>query len=244
MLWKKISTPESAPNRLGPVMLESDDAGPLLRECCSRTLPATVVIPDIGLSSNVHYRSCTADTVSFTLTEEGHPHFRPHTVCFVNCFLDGRGMVFSAAVQERKVRREGDEGMLYLERPEFVIGMEIRRWFRVPLDPATALRISATVEGTKTVHPTPLNISMGGLRMGFEAKEDPELSVGDVMPLTLDFGETSLTFAGEVRRTADREYGVVIPSETSDSMEYRTLVSAVEREWLQRRQAMRGRDQR
>lgn len=234
MLWKKAEDPEPK-HAFGPAIFGHRDAFMVIQQGCARKLPAMVVIPDTGLTCRAAFDRTSPDVVLLKAPHDEAAAYRPQSVCFIVFSLDARGFMFPANVLEHDAHPAGTPEHICLAFPEYVVAMEIRQWFRVTVPRNTALVVQTPVPGGGVITPKALNISLGGLLLAFEPDACPNVHEGGTLRIRLVHDGIGLTFTAEVRRRRENEFGLAIPADTHDTAEYRQVVTAVEREWLQQR---------
>lgn len=234
MLWKK-SEDDSNKGVTGPAIFGHRDAFMVVQECCQRKLPAMVVVPDTGMTCKGTFDRTTPDMVLLSATKEESLAYRPQSVCFIVFSLEARGFMFPASVLDRNIHPAATEKHITLGFPEYLVAMEIRQWFRITVPRNTALAVHVLDPGGAVLKPRALNISLGGILIDFDEGACPSVHEGGSLRMKLTHEGTTIKFNAEVRRRQETEFGLAISSDTHDTQDYRQIVTAVEREWLQQR---------
>ena len=236
MLWKRHENKEGKTEHYGgPLILDWNQTKSVLGECCMRKLPAVVIMPDVGATCRTSFSAQTSETVYLTVTDEITHEFRPLSTCFVSFCAEGRGLIFVASVQEANESQQTRRRELMLSVPMHIVSTEIRRWYRVPVVPDAGLQTWVTLRDGSQVATHCINISLGGLMVEFSERTDPDLALSTLIPVEAQYNDMRLVFSAEVRRRSDQKYGFYVPPDVRDDRVYRQLVTALEREWLQRR---------
>lgn len=139
------------------------------------------------------------------------------------------------------VRLDGDgvRDLLAFLRRNDLSPSNLRRSFRVPLDPAR--RPSVVLRDGDAVHfVTALDISVIGIHVACAADAAPDLSIGAAVRLTLAFEENSWAVPATVRWRDGRRYGLEFPyafdgDDVRPPVWLSTLVAELERRWMKER---------
>jgi hypothetical protein len=217
--------------------ISGSTARTLLEDLSSNGTPAQLHIQGTEVICKLRFAAVTEETVTFTLVDEVETP-QLGQVCSISFTYGDRPFIFLSSVVDFCGKESKQQPHFVLRLPTIIVGVELRRAFRVPIVESTdGLSVSIVFGESQSWTPRVLDISLAGVQVEFTEDPSPDLPILARVQVELNLGDEHLLLRGVIRRRDEGRYGVFFPEvlrggELDPPAMLRKIVARLERRWL------------
>ena len=211
-----------------------------LQACCRDEICAAILQTESNRICQASFSRVSSNSLVFDVNVPEGFDFLPLAACLVSYFHEGKAYTFVSRVRESHPGNKLSSRRLFLRLPEQVAVSQARWTFRVSLDRIEGFEVTLTPPWGSVFQATPLDLSLGGMRIEFPEKNDPDLDFGSKAKLSMRFEGHEVVLRAEIRSRENHAYGLFFPEVLKDGEldppeSYRSIVNAIEKQWLKLR---------
>lgn len=177
----------------------STDVLALLGKCCYEERLATLFVPSLPEATTARFIACTGDRLLMEPEKKSDVLNTPPLSLISGVFtLDQDAYLFQTWLRQGRTMDLSKDRLIFeLAAPKAVVSIQARSAYRVPIDPESEFAVIVIAAG-KTIPVTPLNLSLGGVRVRLPA-ELGSLPVGTSLKVALKLAPITALLSATVR---------------------------------------------
>jgi hypothetical protein len=211
----------------------------ILHDCCTYRAPAIILNPESDLICNARFSSISPDAITLHLLEEAS-HFLKASRFFISFSHNGNCCAFFATVLEYQTASHLSPPSVTFQLSSKIIGLEKRMSYRVAIGNKVVPLVRLFTPIGRILLPKPIDLSLTGIMVEFDEREDPELLPTVELNIELSLDTHVVQLKSVVKRRDGHRYGLYFPEVVSnhdvnapDSL--RKIIESLERTLLQER---------